>query len=57
MNQEEIRNEIRDMDDDYVKVPDCIMPGLDNFILEWNRLAKKTRKENKEKLFSWVNED
>lgn len=30
-----------------------IMPGLDEFITQWNKQAEELNKKNKEKLLNW----
>ncbi len=48
----QIKNEINDMPFND-NIPDCILPGLDEFILEWNRQVKVIQEKNKEKLLDW----
>ena len=48
----QIKNEISDMSDTN-NIPDCILPGLDDFIDEWNRQAREITEKNKELLLDW----
>lgn len=48
----QIKNEISDMSDTD-NIPNCILPGLDDFIDEWNRQARELTEKKKELLINW----
>lgn len=52
----EIKNEVKDMSD-VDNIPDCILPGLDEFIDEWNRQVREINKKDRKNVLSWARGD